>query len=60
MAIEQTSVGLRITVSLPYEEAVEKTVAALKTEGFGVLTSIDVKQTMRGKTGRGVSPYTLS
>jgi len=59
MAIEQTSVGLRIKVSLPYEEAVEKTVAALKTEGFGVLTSIDVKQTMREKLGEEYRPYII-
>jgi len=59
MAIEQTSVGLRITVSLPYSDAVEKTVAALKTEGFGVLTTIDVKQTMREKLGEEYRPYII-
>jgi len=59
MAIEQTSVGLRIKVSLPYAEAVEKTVAALKTEGFGVLTTIDVKQTMREKLGEEYRPYII-
>ncbi len=59
MAIEQTAVGLRIKVSLPYSEAVEKTVAALKTEGFGVLTTIDVKQTMREKLGEEYRPYII-
>lgn len=32
-----------------YETAVQRTVDALKTEGFGVLTQIDVKATMRQK-----------
>jgi len=59
MAIEQTAVGLRIKVSLPYAEAVEKTVAALKSEGFRVLTTIDVKQTMREKLGEEYRPYII-
>jgi uncharacterized protein (DUF302 family) len=36
-------------ISVPYEEAVEKTKAALKEEGFGVLTEIDVRKTMKEK-----------
>lgn len=34
---------------LSYEEAIEKTREALKTEGFGVLTEIDVKATLKQK-----------
>jgi uncharacterized protein (DUF302 family) len=59
MAIEQTPVGIRVKVPLAYAEAVEKTIAALKTEGFGVLTSIDVKQTMREKLGEEYRPYII-
>ena len=36
-------------VALPYEQAIEKVSAALKEEGFGVLTSIDVKSTLKQK-----------
>ncbi len=34
--------ALRTTLRLPHEQAVEKVVVALKEEGFGVLTEIDV------------------
>ncbi len=41
--------GFKVEVDLPYQEAVEKITAALKTEGFGVLTEIDVKETLKSK-----------
>ena len=44
-----TDFGLRTTINVPYEEAIEKTTAALKEEGFGVLTEIDVKATLKKK-----------
>lgn len=44
-----TDLGLRVTLAVPYEEAIEKAVAALKDEGFGVLTEIDVKATLKKK-----------
>ena len=34
--------GLRARLDIPYDQAVEKVTAALKEEGFGVLTEIDV------------------
>lgn len=37
------------TVDLSFDEAIEKTTSALKEEGFGVLTEIDIKETLKKK-----------
>lgn len=37
------------TVMLPFDEAVSRTTAALKEEGFGVITDIDVTETLKKK-----------
>ena len=37
------------TITLSFEDAVEKVMEELKKEGFGVLTDIDVKQTLKKK-----------
>jgi uncharacterized protein (DUF302 family) len=41
--------GFSKNINIPYEKAVEKVTAELKKEGFGVLTSIDVKETLKKK-----------
>ena len=51
--------GFGATLALPYEQAVERTRAALKEQGFGVLTEIDVKQTLKEKLGVDFRPYVI-
>lgn len=46
-------------VDLPYAEAVERIKAALKDEGFGVLTEIDVRATLQAKLGADFRDYTI-
>jgi uncharacterized protein (DUF302 family) len=46
-------------VKLPYEDALTCVREALKAEGFGVLTEIDVKRTLREKLGAQMQPYTI-
>ena len=41
------------------EQAIERITAALKTEGFGVLTTIDVKDTLKKKIGADFRRYTI-
>ncbi len=48
-SITPTRYGLSVRLELPYEEAMERVTAALKDEGFGVLTEIDVKATLKKK-----------
>jgi len=47
------------TVALAFDEAIEKVKAELKKEGFGVLTEIDVKKTLREKLGVDFRPYRI-
>ncbi|RME46431.1 MAG: DUF302 domain-containing protein [Chloroflexi bacterium] len=44
-----TDYAFRTKLNLPYEQAIEKVTAALKDEGFGILTEIDVKETLKKK-----------
>ena len=41
--------GYSRTVAIPYEQAVERITATLKEQGFGILTEIDVKATLKKK-----------
>lgn len=51
--------GFSKTVDLPYEQAIEKVTAELKKEGFGVLTTIDVKDTLKKKLNVDIPKYVI-
>lgn len=55
----KTTYGFGASLQLPYEEAVQRVKNALKTEGFGVLTEIDVRQTLREKLAIEMEPYVI-
>jgi uncharacterized protein (DUF302 family) len=51
--------GISKTVNLSYEQAIEKVTEELQKEGFGVLTTIDVKETMKKKLDKDVDKYII-
>jgi uncharacterized protein (DUF302 family) len=57
--MNETRFGLRVTLPIGYDDAVEQTVSALKEEGFGVLTSIDVKHTLKQKLDADFRKYVI-
>jgi uncharacterized protein (DUF302 family) len=51
--------GLSKVINMSYEDAVEKVTGELKKEGFGVLTSIDVKDTLKKKIDVDFKKYVI-
>src|SRR6202162_5913838 len=56
---QHSKYGFSKTVDVPYKEAVEKARAALKEEGFGVLSEIDIKQKLKEKLGVDFRNYVI-
>jgi uncharacterized protein (DUF302 family) len=54
-----TELGIQATMHGSFNEVIEKTTAALKTEGFGVLTRIDVHTTFKEKLNADFRKYTI-
>lgn len=55
----ETRYGFQVRLPVPYDQAVERATAALKQEGFGVLTTIDVKQTLKAKLDADFRQYVI-
>ncbi|MCX6082350.1 MAG: DUF302 domain-containing protein [Chloroflexi bacterium] len=54
-----TELGFATRLNSPYETSLVDVTEALKAEGFGVLTSIDVKETMKKKLDVDFRKYTI-
>lgn len=58
MAIAQ-ALGLTVRIKADFETAQMRVSAALKQEGFGVLTEIDIQETLKQKLGVDFRPYKI-
>ncbi|MGD2166252.1 MAG: DUF302 domain-containing protein [Anaerolineae bacterium] len=59
MARTASEHALRTRLALPYEEAVQAVVNVLKDEGFGVLTEVDVRATLKKKLDADFRKYVI-
>lgn len=51
--------ALEVSLTQPFDQVLLRVVEALRSEGFGVLTEIDVRETMRAKLGAEMAPYKI-
>ena len=59
MTQQVAAYGASTKLQVPYEQAVQRVTAALKEEGFGVLTEIDVRATWKQKLGADFRKYVI-
>jgi uncharacterized protein (DUF302 family) len=61
MMSEETinQIGMTVRLQTSYEEALQRVTEALKVEGFGVLTEIDVRETLKKKLDVDFRPYKI-
>ena len=59
MLQHSTRYGISTTVQLPFDQALTRTREALGSEGFGILTEIDVRATLRKKLDVEFRPYII-
>jgi uncharacterized protein (DUF302 family) len=48
-----------LLTGVTFEQAIARTMAALKAEGFGILSDIDVQHAMKDKLGKDMLPYRI-
>lgn len=51
--------GITVSTDLGFDEAVARTRETLASQGFGVLTEIDVQKTLKAKLDRDMEPYLI-
>jgi uncharacterized protein (DUF302 family) len=54
-----SSLGTVVHLKAPFDQALQRTRAALKTEGFGILTEIDLQAAFKEKLGHDFRPYVI-
>jgi uncharacterized protein (DUF302 family) len=54
-----SNLSLDVELAAPFPEAVERVIAALKTEGFGILTRADIHTAFKEKIGKEFRPYVI-
>ena len=59
MSTTTNSLGVNVRLQTDFEAAIARVTGALKAEGFGVLTEIDVKETLQKKIGVDFRPYRI-
>lgn len=57
--MSEVKYGFGTTLNVGYDEAIERVTAALKEQGFGVLTEIDVKATLKKKLDADFRRYVI-
>ena len=57
--MEEKSYGMGVSVEGPFGTALERVKEVFKEHGFGTLTEINVQETLRGKLGAEIEPYTI-
>ncbi len=55
----ENEIGFTISLKIGYDDALNAVTNALKVEGFGVLTHIDIQATMKEKLGADFRPYAI-
>ncbi len=54
-----SDIGFQVRLNVSYDEAVQRATVALKEEGFGILTTIDVKDTLKQKLNADFRRYVI-